>query len=343
VFEDAAKVAANVRAAAGPEPAGATAPTEGSRPAPPDTIESLLSVIAAGRAGDRLAARLEAVLERNDEAVAPALALVRGDKPSKLVMDALASAGTPVAQAGLGQLALDGSLREPVRREVVASLALVQRPAPPTLRTIERLLATADPGLHHAALFTAAALVRVGRRDAPASAARIERAVLAECGRAPGDGKREQRLDALAALGNLGSPAILPRVRSALGNPDPGVRAAAARALRFVPDAEADRLLLATLRRDRDPTVRAAALFAAGFRPLEPLADGLSETAESDPVEYVRANAVALLSRGPGASQRAVRALAFVAHNDPAPAVRRLAREAEPAPRAATPDAEPRR
>jgi HEAT repeat protein len=343
VFEDGAKLAANVRAAAGSEPPGATAPNGGSGPAAPDTVDWLLSAIAAGRAGDRLGARLEAVLERNDEAVAPALALVRGDKPSKLVMDALASAGTPAAQAGLGQLALDPSLEGPVRREVVASLALVQHPAPPTLRTIERLLATADPGLHHAALFTAAALVRVGRRDAPASAARIERAVLTECGRGPMDGKGEERLDALAALGNLGSPAILPRVRGALGNPDPGARAAAARALRFVPDAEADRLLLATLRRDRDPTVRAAALFAAGFRPIEPLADGLSETAESDPVEYVRANAVALLSRHPGASPRAARALGFVARNDPAPAVRQQAREAQPSARAATPDPEPRR
>jgi HEAT repeat protein len=186
-------------------------------------------------------------------------------------------------------------------------------------------------------VFTAASLARAGRADAPAAAARIERAVLTEYGRAPSDGKRGERLDALAALGNLGSPAILPRLRPALANPEPAVRAAAARALRFVPDAEADRLLLATLRRDREPTVRAAALFAAGFRPIEPLADGLSETAESDPVEYVRANAVALLARHPGASARAARALGFVARNDPAPAVRQLARESQPSAPAGAP------
>jgi len=121
--------------------------------------------------------------------------------------------------------------------------------------------------------------------------------------------------------------------------PDPAVRAAAARALRFVPDVEADRLLLATLRRDREPTVRAAALFAAGFRPIEPLADGLSETALSDPIEYVRANAVAVLARHPGASPRAARALGFVARNDPAPAVRQLAQQARPVP-GASPDAD---
>jgi HEAT repeat protein len=90
---------------------------------------------------------------------------------------------------------------------------------------------------------------------------------------------------------------VLPRLRTAVTAGDPRVRAAATRALRLVPDAEADTLLATTLRRDRDPTVRAAALFAAGFRDLDPLADALADTARNDPVEYVRAGAVTLLTR----------------------------------------------
>jgi HEAT repeat protein len=64
-----------------------------------------------------------------------------------------------------------------------------------------------------------------------------------------------------------------------------------------VPDPEADRLLAATLRRDSDATVRAAAVFAAGFRKLEPLTDALSEAAQADPAEFVRAGAATLLAR----------------------------------------------
>jgi HEAT repeat protein len=79
---------------------------------------------------------------------------------------------------------------------------------------------------------------------------------------------------------------------------DPRIRAAATRALRLVPDPEADHLLAATLRRDADPTVRAAAVFAAGFRKVEPLADALNEAAQGDPAEFVRSGAATLLARG---------------------------------------------
>jgi hypothetical protein len=64
----------------------------------------------------------------------------------------------------------------------------------------------------------------------------------------------------------------------------------------LVPDPDVDRLLAATLRGDQDPTVRAAAVFAAGFRKLGPLVDALADAAENDPVDYVRSGAVTLLA-----------------------------------------------
>ena len=308
-------IAAGIGGGLGPSSAGRT----------PDTLDELLAAVATGKEGDRLPARLEALFEREDDAVPAALAFVRAGKATKLVIDALAAAGTPAAQAGLGELARDTSLPSHVRNEAVASLVLVSRPSQATMKTVVSLIQTGDPGLRHAVLFVAGSVARAGREDFPPAAAAIERAVLAEYARAPGD---DDQLEALAALGNLGSAAIVPRIRVVLINGEPHVRAAAARALRFVPDGEADRLLVGILRRDREPTVRAAALFAAGFRPIEPLAEGLAETAETDPVEYVRANAVTLLSRHLGDSPRVARAIGFVAHNDPAPGVRRLAREA---------------
>jgi HEAT repeat protein len=319
---------------AGPATASARAPDTTSLPSPregpsaPATIDELLATVAAGKAGDRVSARLEAMLDREDGAVPAALAFVRGGRATKLVIDALAAAGTPAAQAGLCDLARDASLASSARSEAVAALVLVKHPTLPTLKALAALMQSGNPGLRHAAQFVAGSVARAGRDDFPAAAATIEREVLAEYARAAGVRSADDRLEALAALGNLGSAAILPRVRAALADGDARVRGAAARALRFVPDPEGDRLLIATLRRDRDPTVRAAALFAAGFRPIDPLADGLAETAVNDPVEYVRANAVALLSRHQDASPRVSRALNFVARNDPAAGVRQMARNA---------------
>lgn len=117
---------------------------------------------------------------------------------------------------------------------------------------------------------------------------------------------------------------MLPRLRTAVTAGDPRIRAAATRA-RLVPDAEADQLLATTLRRDHDPTVRAAAIFAAGFRKLDPLVDAIAESAQHDPADYVRAGAVTLLARNRQLSPRIERALADVATNDPKPDLRRIA------------------
>jgi hypothetical protein len=71
--------------------------------------------------------------------------------------------------------------------------------------------------------------------------------------------------------------------------------------------------------------VRAAAVFAAGFRNLDPLVDALAASAQRDPVDYVRAGAMALLTRNRQLSPRIERALADVASNDPRPDLHRLA------------------
>lgn len=312
---------ASVRAAArhdGDRPASGPA-----RPASrEERIDDLLAAVAAGREGDALPARLEALLRRDDDAVRAALAFIRGDKATKMIVDALAAAGTPTAQDALCALARDVHLPAHVRAEAVSSLGLVRRPTAPTMTAIGDLIRAHDPALVAPALFLAGSVARAGRTDHPAQAAAIERIVLAETARAHG---ADETLEALAALGNLGSAAVLPRLRPAVAASNPRIRAAATRALRLVPDAEADELLVTTLRRDHDPTVRAAAIFAAGFRKLDPLVDALADTAQSDPIEYVRAGAVTLLARNRQISPRVGRALANVASNDPKPDLRRLA------------------
>jgi hypothetical protein len=287
-----ADLQANVRMAMRPR---ASEPPHGPA-APPheERIEDMLAAVATGHEGDGLPARIEGALQRDDAAVPAALAFVRGDRSTKVIVDALAVAGTPAAQDALCALARDNRLPAHVRAETVASLGLVRHPTAPTMNIVGELIRTRDQDLLPPALFLAGTVARAGRTEHPVQAAALEKVVLAESARAR---TTDEVLEALAALGNLGSNAVLPRLRSALNAEDPRVRAAATRALRLVPDAEADHLIAVTLRRDRDSTVRAAALFAAGFRKLDPLSEALTETAHNDPVDYVRSGAVALLSR----------------------------------------------
>jgi len=288
-----ADLQANVRTADRPraEPA---APRVTPAPAREQPIGELLASVAAGHEGDGLPARIEAALRHDDASVGAALTFIRGGNATKLMIDALAAAGTPAAQDALGRLAGDGRLPRHVRAEAVASLGLIKRPTPAMMLQVAELLQAHDPNLSAPTLFLAGSVARAGRAEHPAHAAAIERMVLVASARARGT---DEQLEALAALGNLGSATVLPRLRQAVTAGDPRVRAAATRALRLVPDREADRLLAATLGRDADPTVRAAAIFAAGFRPLGPLVDVLIDTAQNDPIDYVRSGAVTLLAQ----------------------------------------------
>jgi HEAT repeat protein len=136
--------------------------------------------------------------------------------------------------------------------------------------------------------------------------------------------------DLLAAFGNSAGPLVLPAIRDALRDPRDPVRAAAARALRLAPATEMERLLAETLTSDRSPSVRLAAMFAAGFRhPMGPLlGEALVRAARTDPFEYVRSDALTLLRQNHADVPRAAETLAWVAEHDDKPGVRRLAREA---------------
>ena len=313
---------ANVRLATGVTHGAAAPPVHPPGRPGADRIEDLLVTVSAGREGDGMPRRIETALRHDDAAARTALEYVRGDKATKLIVEALAAAGTPAAQEALCELARDRRLPRHVRAETAASLGLLRRPTAATMTAVAELMRGEDPELVAPTLFLAGSIARAGRDDHPTEAEAIELLVLVQAARARGS---DDRVEALAALGNLGSPGVLPQVRTALAGDDARVRAAGARALRLVPDPAADRLLAATLRSDRDPTVRAAALFAAGFRKLEPLVDAVAETAETEPIAYVRGNAVTLLARHRDVSPRAGRALAFVASHDPRPDLRRLA------------------
>jgi hypothetical protein len=206
---------ASVRAAARQD--GERVAAIAARPAAhEERIDDLLAAVAAGHEGDGLPARIEALLRRDDDAVRAVLAFIRGEKATKMIADALAASGTPASQDALCALARDVHLPAHVRAEAVSSLGLIKRPTAPTMTAVADLIRVGDPKRAAAelvapAMFLAGSVARAGRADHPAQAAAIEKIVLAEAARARGT---DEVLDALAALGNLGSTAVLPRLRA---------------------------------------------------------------------------------------------------------------------------------
>src|SRR5262245_61009628 len=155
-----------------PAPAPAAPPRE-------ERIEDMLAAVATGHEGDGLPARIEGALRKDDAAVPAALAFVRGDRSTKVIIDALAVAGTPAAQDALCTLARDSRLPAHVRAETVASLGLVRHPTAPTMNVVGELIRTRDQDLLPPALFLAGTVARAGRTEHPTQAVTLERAVLA--------------------------------------------------------------------------------------------------------------------------------------------------------------------
>jgi hypothetical protein len=289
------------------------------------SLAELLVAVDGAKPNDLLATRLAAVLRQHPEEIPEAVTFLRTSAAGRVVSDALGSAGTPAAQAALCRLAHEATAPARVRGDALTSLVLVKRPTAQTMASLIDLLDAPEPEVRRAALLIQGALARAGREQYPEAARAAERALLA---RAAPPNDVTLREDALAGLGNSASADLLPAFERALADADPRIRAAAARALRAVADARAEHMLAQLLERDQDPSVRAAAILAASFRPLGALVEPLAHTAETDPVDYVRIDAVALLKDHVAASPRVVEALATVAKNDRKPGIRRLAAEA---------------
>jgi HEAT repeat protein len=298
------------------------------------TEELLLAAQASGNA-EALPSRLAALFRQRPQAIAAAQAIVRKSGGNRLLCDGLAAAGSDAAVEALRLLAHDRAAASAVRVDAVTSFVLLQRPSLAAMRALGDLLDDADPALRSAARLISGSLARAGRGEHAEEAAALDQQLLS---RYTAAGDAATRTELLSALGNSASAALLPALTAALRDPAAEVRIAAARALRLAEDPAVDGLLARTITDDRDPRVRAAAIFAAGFRSGAPFVDALVRAASSDAVEYVRADAIGLLRRQPDVSSKIAETLTRVAEHDPKVGIRRLAREAlaanrDPAPR----------
>jgi hypothetical protein len=290
------------------------------------TTESLLKAALVKGDDPMLSDRLAALFRRRPEALAAALVRLRNNGAQKRITDALGAAGSPAAIGVLGTVAKDGSLPPSLRIDALTALMLVKNPTPEAMRTPAFLLDDRDTRVASAARMMSGALARAGRAIHQPDADAVDAALIARYRSAHEPG---EIADLLAAFGNSGGLSVLPAIEDALRHREPVVRAAAARALRLFAGPEVDGLLAATIQDDHDPGVRAAAIFAAGFRhPTQPiLVEALVTVAKSDSAESVRSSAISLLAQNRKAFPRIAETIAWIARNDPKEAVRRLAQE----------------
>jgi hypothetical protein len=188
-----------------------------------------------------------------------------------LVVDLLASGGTPEAQSVMRELLDRDDLRAlPQYGSWLQRFSFVWRPQPATiaflLATHERAIATNDDANRRAVLYPLGTVAaRVAVID-PVASAMLRARIVAELDDAEHD---EDRVAAIAGLGNAAAREDEPSVLAHEGSASPDVRAAVAIALRHS-DSAASTTALLHLVDDRDPLVAAAALSVLDHRRAGP-------------------------------------------------------------------------
>jgi HEAT repeat protein len=265
---------------------------------------------AGDRAGQAFMA-LTAWLRRDPNKVADARAhILAGGPLTRAYIAALRDASTPESKRALADLAkqTNPGLPGPRRLEVTQALSHVPQPDAVTVSALTSLRSDAEMGTQ-ATYGLGSALHRLQGQD-PSLAASVRTTLLAQLA------SGQEVSSTLTALGNAGDPATLEAIRPYVADPSPGVRAAAAQALRRIAGADADELL-AILAADADASVRFSAVDAIAERqPTTVVVAALSRVAKTDPVFQPRARAVNTLASWLTRAPAAAEALAYVAKND---------------------------
>jgi HEAT repeat protein len=234
---------------------------------------------------------------------------------ASVLLGALEAAGTPQAAQALTEIVRDAAAPAFARENAIAMLGTSAGIGADGLLALSEATHSEDAALSSAALLALGAAARQEIPDAPLDPVQV---LLDEVSQATTPAALAL---ALEALGNTGDPRIAPAALAALGAAADDVRAAAVRALRFVPGPAADQAITATLAFDPAATVRRAAVMAASHRPPQPMVPALSTAAVTDLDEGVRAGAIAVLGQLAAALPEVAAVLASCAETDPSPEI----------------------
>jgi HEAT repeat protein len=262
----------------------------------------------------KLSARLRLEPARAAEVGALLRDADRDPEAASVLVGALEAAATPEARAELLALASQTDAPLDVRENAIAALGSAPT-TPQSTAALQKLGADESPEVRSSALLALGAAAKQGSADALQS-------VIEAAGSAVGE---QETVDALLALGNAGAPEGLGAIEAALSHPTPAVRRAAVEALRFVPGAEADRLIATVLQGDTSEGVRLGAVMAAAYREAPATLGLLAASALTDPGSAVRAACLAELARKVSVHPEWIQTIEAAHAQDPDPEVRTLA------------------
>jgi hypothetical protein len=290
------------------------------------TLAQLLAAMRAGEVEPKTRFQLGALFRQRPTEIPAALTAARAEAPAvgKPLVEALGDAGSPAAQDGLGRLAVDAQVPEPLRLTAISAVAQNRRPAPGTIAWLKGLLDAPEARVKKQATLVMGALGRSLFEVDVEAGARVEADLLRRYRACRGTACD----DLLIGLGNLGTAGVEPAVAEALRDPSASVRARAVQSLRRMNHPDVDRLIATTMASDSDPTVRSAAVDAAFSRPLGPFVEPLSVLVRADRVPHVRIHAIQAMADHLDTAPQLQQALVAVATADPNPGVQRSAREA---------------
>ncbi|MFY2556028.1 HEAT repeat domain-containing protein [Corallococcus terminator] len=296
-----------------------------------DIYADLLALPTDEKARDdartRALEQLRALFLLHPEEAARIPALLRSKDLSPLaasaMLGALSAASTPESLRALAAATVDAALTTDVRMDAVSALGMADNPLREGVDTLRQLSRSEDPRLRGTAtLAMGNAALQMNDTDGRGSEALVQE--LKNDYRAARDA--EQRALLLRSLGNTRAPGALESIADALRSDSVKVREAAMVALRGIPGPEADRMVVERLANDPASEVRRAAVFACGFRPLEPLLlPMLGQALREDVSDGVRSDIVQLLGQHRGNTPGALALLRWASQHERNPDIRRMA------------------
>jgi HEAT repeat protein len=233
---------------------------------------------------------------------------------------ALGDGGTPQCQVALAAIVSDSARPANARLAALQSLGRTAAPSGAANALVRTLLDDAVLGFQ-AKLSLGSVIYRIKDSD-PEAARSLLRSLEQGARQSP------QRAEYLQALGNAGHPESMHTIEKALLDGIPSVRAAAAEALRRVPSAGVEELLMKVARDDQSPEVRIAALESARQRPpsssVVSVALDLARHDADSPVR-IKAIAVAADFAARTRAKEAREVFSYLAEHEPNESIRKSA------------------
>jgi len=291
------------------------------------TVDSLLKELDPAKNDpahtDQVKARLAALFRLDASAIATARARLNHAN-AQAILGALAATGSAEAQQALASVLTDPRCDVDERKAAVDAMLGLEHPTRQTGEALKESLASNDPELRNSASLMLGTVAGRLAADDPAAAHSLVQRLSQDYS---GTNDPNEQLRVIGSLGNTRSADALPVITQSLGSQDPALRAGAAAALRLVPGTAADGLLANMITHESDPSVRSAALMAAGYRSYEPLAGALEAVAHGSD-SNARNALVSTLSNMATHDNQPLQLLGWMAEHDPDANVRAQAQGA---------------